>query len=257
MIWNPTQYSRFADERALPLRDLMDRIPGLTCSEVLDLGCGSGVALPLIAKRWPKARITAVDNSADMLEAAKGRATAGTRLVQADIAHWAPDRAYDLILSNAALHWLNDHQALFPRLMKWLVPGGILAVQMPNNWAEPSHRLLVEAARDDRWGEKLAGLLRQAPVGDIEYYQDLLGSISQRCEAWEEFYTHRLTGDDAVYRWLEGTSLKPLLDALDNGERAAFAAGCKEALAAAYPRDDAGVTDFPFRRIFIMATSLD
>lgn len=257
MSWDPGQYNRFADERALPLGDLLARVPRLACSEVLDLGCGSGAALPLIRAGWPEAGITAVDSSATMLDAAKKQADAGTRLVQAEIASWEPQEAFGLILSNAALHWLDDHEELFPRLMEWLAPGGVLAVQMPNNWAEPSHRLMAEMAGRDPWREKLAGLLRPAPVGEVNFYQNLLGPVSQSCEAWEKIYTHKLNGDDAAYRWIQGTSLRPLLDALDDDERTAFAAGYKEALAGAYPCDGAGVTDFPFRRIFIIAISPD
>ena len=267
MSWDADQYNRFADERAMPLRDLLDSIPRQSCNEVLacnevpacnevlDLGCGSGVALPLISGRWPEARITAIDGSAPMLVAAETHADERTRLIQADIANWRPDRAFALILSNAALHWLDSHETLFPRLMGWLAPGGILAVQMPNNWAAPSHRLMAEIAGDDRWREKLAPLLREAPVSDRDFYKDLLGPVSQSCKAWEKTYTHKLSGEDAVYRWIQGTSLKPLLDALDGEERAAFAAHYKEALALAYPRDDAGVTEFPFRRLFILAVS--
>lgn len=261
MSWNPAQYNRFADERALPLRDLLDsisaQISALPCNEALDLGCGSGVAIPPIRALCPQARITALDSSAEMLEAAKIHAGSDTRLLRADIGNWTPDRAFNLVLSNAALQWLNDHATLFPRLMSWLAPGGILAVQMPNNWGEPSHRLMAEAATSGPWREKLAELLRQTPVGDAVYYEDLLRPISQSCRVWENIYTHKLTGDDAVYRWIEGTSLKPLLDALEGDERDAFAASYKAALAAAYPRDKAGVTEFPFRRIFIIATAHD
>lgn len=257
MSWDPDQYSRFIGERRLPLGHLLARVPQRPCSEVLDLGCGNGVAIPLIAKRWPEARITAVDASAEMLAAAKGQADERTRLIEADIAHWAPDRAFSLILSNAALHWLDHHDALFPRLMGWLAPGGILAVQMPNNWAEPSHRLMAEIAGDDRWREKLAPLLRRAPVGDAAFYQDLLGPVSESCETWEKFYIHKLEGEDAVYNWIQGTSLKPLLDALDMEERAAFTARYKEALAQAYPRDGAGVTEYPMRRLFVLAVRHD
>jgi trans-aconitate 2-methyltransferase len=255
MSWDPEQYSRFADERGLPLGDLLAGVPEFTCNEVLDLGCGSGVAIPLLRRRWPQAHVTAVDNSAEMLAAVKNQGNAETRLIEADIADYAPDRAFDLILSNAALHWLDDHETLFPRLLGWLAPGGILAVQMPNNWAEPSHRLLAEIAGDDRWREKLAPLLRPAPVGDGAFYQALLEPLCQSFETWEKFYTHRVEGEDAVYRWLAGTSLKPLLDALDGEECAAFAGRYREALAAAYPPDEAGITEFPFRRMFILATS--
>lgn len=257
MSWDPEQYGRFADERAAPLNDLLAGIADQPFAEILDLGCGNGAAIPPIRARWPEAKITAVDNSAEMLAAAEQHADAHTRLIAADIAGWEPEKSFDLILSNALLHWLDNHAELFPRLMNWLMPSGCLAIQMPNNWAEPSHRLMAEAARDNRWREKLAPLLRESPVGDAAFYQDILGPVSQSCEVWEKFYTHKLTGEDAVYNWIKGTSLKPLLEALDGEEQAAFAARYKNALAAAYPCDGAGITEYPMRRLFIMAIAPD
>ena len=257
MSWDPGQYNRFADERSTPLEELLAHVPDQAGGEVLDLGCGSGVAIPLIRDRWPGARITAIDNSAEMLEAAGQNSDARTMLIQADIASWTPVGAFDLVFSNAALHWLDDHDTLFPRLMDWLAPGGVLAVQMPNNWAEPSHRLMAETAKSGPWRQKLAPLLREAPVGDIAFYEKLLKPVSQTCDIWETVFAHALQGEDAVYHWIEGTSLKPLLDALEGDERLEFSARYKDALAAAYPRDEDGVTDFPFHRLFIVATACD
>lgn len=257
MTWDPGQYNRFADQRAAPLIELLGRVPERPCSEILDLGCGNGVALPLIRARWPDAAITAIDNSSEMLAAAEKFADSRIRFIEADIANWAPERAFDLILSNAALHWLDDHESLFPRLMGWLAPGGVLAVQMPNNWSQPSHLLMAKTVKNDPWRQKLMPLLREAPVGEQAFYEALLGPLSQSCEVWESVFAHKLEGEDAVFNWIAGTSLKPLLDALEGKARAAFAANYKAALNKAYPRDEAGGTDFPFHRLFIVAVGQD
>lgn len=257
MSWDPRQYNRFADERAAPLGELLSRIPAERFADILDLGCGNGVAIPLIRARWPEAAITALDNSPEMLEAAGNRTDSLTRFIQADITQWSPDRKFQLIVSNAALHWLDDHEGLFPRLMEWLAPGGILAVQMPYNWAEPSHRLMIQAAENGPWKQKLAPLLRPTPVGSTSFYQALLEPLSQSCDVWEQVFTHNLDGEDAVFNWIKGTSLKPLLDALEIGERVAFAANYKAALNSAYPGKQSGGTTFPFHRLFIMAVRKD
>lgn len=94
--------------------------------------------------------------------------------MQADLADWAPDAQPDLIFSNAAPHWLDDHRALFPRLLAMLPDGGVLAVQMPNNFAEPSHRAISELAVQERWRERLAPLLRAAPAESAETYLEML-----------------------------------------------------------------------------------
>jgi trans-aconitate 2-methyltransferase len=67
---------------------------------------------------------------------------------QADIARWQPFAPFDLIFSNAALHWLPDHERLLPALAGCLAPGGVLAVQMPRNFDAPSHTAIAETVRD-------------------------------------------------------------------------------------------------------------
>ena len=143
--WNPGQYLKFAGHRLRPAVDLLARIDIESPGAVFDLGCGPGNVTALLAERWPEADITGVDGSADML-ARVGADHPGISWIEADIGAWEPAQAADVLYSNAALHWLDDHGALFPRLMGHLNPGGVLAVQMPGNHAQPSHTSIREAA---------------------------------------------------------------------------------------------------------------
>ncbi|KAG1242613.1 hypothetical protein G6F65_022929 [Rhizopus arrhizus] len=79
-------------------------------------------------------------SSEDMVQAARKRLPA-LEFELADIATWNPPQQYDVILANAALQWVPDHATLYPRLVGKLAPGGILAVQTPDNLEEPAHRL--------------------------------------------------------------------------------------------------------------------
>jgi trans-aconitate 2-methyltransferase len=63
-----------------------------------------------------------------------------------------------------------------------------------------------------------------------------------------------LQGEAPVVEWLTGSALKPLLDALDGAERAAFLAAYGARMRSAYPPRGDGSTIFPFRRLFIVAT---
>src|SRR5438128_7425023 len=139
--WNPALYRRFEDERTRPARDLLARVPLDRCALAYDLGCGPGNSTELIVERFPQARVVGLDNSPAMLESARKRLP-GTPFELADISQWQPAEAPDLIYSNATLQWVPDHKALMPRLFSLLAPGGVLAVQMPDNLQDPSPRAM-------------------------------------------------------------------------------------------------------------------
>ncbi len=253
MAWDPAQYMKFADHRLRPAVDLLNRIDAEP-AEIYDLGAGAGNVTRLLKERWPSARVTGVDASREML----AKAAAGAPDIvwePADLKTWRPSRPADLIYSNAALHWLGDHDRLFPALLAALAPGGVLAVQMPRNFSAPSHTAIAEAARSGPWRARLEPLLRDAPVADPGVYFSLLAPRAAALDIWEIEYLQVLNGEHPVKEWTKGTWLKPLLDALDEPERGRFEACYAELVARAYPRHKDGRTLFPFRRLFIVATA--
>ena len=164
-----------------------------------------------------------------------------------------PDRPVDLVYSNAALHWLPDHAALFTRLVACLPPGGVLAVQVPRNSEAPSHTLIDAAARDGPWREPLAPLTGQMPVREPAFYYQLLVPRVQQLDIWETEYLQVLEGDNPVADWTKGTWLRQFLAALEEPDRSAFEADYRRRVRAAYPPQPDGKTLFPFRRLFIVA----
>ncbi len=148
---------------------------------------------------------------------------------------WQPASVADLIYSNAALHWLDDHAALFPRLMGHVAPGGVLAVQMPRNWAAPSHTCIVEAVRAGPWREKLEVLLRPTPSHAPKVYYDILAPLTSSLAIWETDYCQILEGENPVAEFVKGSQLKRFLDALDEPERSAFEKDYRTRILAAYP----------------------
>lgn len=253
MKWDPSQYLAFADLRLRPALDLLARTPGETPKLVVDLGCGPGNLTPHLKARWPAARVVGVDASAEML--AKARlAVPGAEFVQADVAAWRPDRAPDVLYSNAALHWLDRHEELFPRLLDLLAPGGALAVQMPRNHGAPSHTEIVATVQEGPWRARLEPLLRPSPTHPPAAYYDLLAPRAARLDVWETEYLQVLEGADPVKEFTKGSALKPFLDALQGAERDGFEAAYAARLRRAYPPQADGRTLFPFRRLFLIAT---
>ncbi len=254
MGWDPSLYLRFADERLRPGFDLLARVGEVPPGLVFDLGCGTGAHARALQARWPDRPVIAIDRSPEML--AKAAAEPSPVLWHAgDIAAFsaAPDGAA-LIFSNAALHWLDGHETLFPRLLREVIPGGVLAVQMPRNFAAPSHRLLAETAAEGAWAERLRPVLRPEPVAEPERYYDILAPLaSGGIDLWETDYVHVLDGADPVLDWVRGTALRPLLDALPEPLAQEFQAAYGAKLRDAYPRRADGHTLLPFRRLFLVA----
>ncbi|HEY7978331.1 MAG TPA: trans-aconitate 2-methyltransferase [Rhizomicrobium sp.] len=251
MSWNPSVYLTYADERTRPAADLLARVPSENPARIADLGCGPGNSTDLLVKRWPQAKIEGVDSSPQMIEAAKKSGVAAD-FTLADIASWKPDASYDLIFSNATYQWLPDHRALLPRLMDFVAKGGVFAFQVPNNQYSPSHTLMRDVAAQGPWAEKLANV-RGIFVEKLQTYFDILAPHAASLDIWTTEYLHVLEGEDAVFKWVRGTGLRPFLDALNEDERAVFTREYKARLNVAYPRRADGKTLFPFSRLFAVA----
>ncbi|MDP6603788.1 MAG: methyltransferase domain-containing protein [Rhodospirillales bacterium] len=257
MDWSPGQYLKFAPERARPALDLLDGVKralsqGAAPRAIFDLGCGTGMTTRLLAERWPAARVTGIDSSAPMLAQARA-GDAAIEWREADLAAWSPPDDADLLFSNAALQWLDNHAQLFPHLIGPLRPGALLAVQMPRNYDQPSHENMVVAARSGPWRARLEPILRARPVAAPEDYFDILAPHVRELEVWETTYLHALEGEDAVLEWTAGTGLRPYLQALEGEDKNGFLAVYGELTRAAYPRRGDGRTLFPFRRLFLVA----
>jgi len=252
MQWDPAQYLKFADHRLRPALDLLARIGAETPARVVDLGCGAGNVTAVLARRWPDAETIGLDASEAML--AKARAEhPGIRFAVAEAASWTADPPVDVLYSNAALHWLGDHDALFPRLFGQVRAGGWLAVQMPRNFGAPSHTAVAEAAGDGPWGARLAPLLGPPPVDPPAAYIARLAPLAAELDVWETEYLQVLEGENPVAEWTKGTWLRPFLDALEGSQRSGFEAAYRARVAAAYPKGADGRTVFPFRRLFLVA----
>jgi trans-aconitate 2-methyltransferase len=252
--WGANQYLKFAEERGRPFFDLLAQVRLEAPAAVADLGCGTGSLTRTLADRWPRAYVVGVDNSADMLKKAEPLAIPGRlEFVLADLIDWSPTTSLDLIVSNAAFHWIPDHEALLARLAKTVAPGGMLAVQMPHRFQTTSQQAVELTSADPRWAALLEGVgLSQDSVKPVEWYVRELHKLGFTANAWETTYVHVLIGDDPVLEWLKGTGLRPLLDHL-GPQQGEFLTDLGTRLREAYPEDQ-GVTLFPFPRLFFVAT---
>ncbi len=250
--WDPDQYMRYADQRLRPALDLLDRIDVSAPQTVHDVGCGTGQIARIMTERWPEARVVGSDTSDEMLaEAAATPSRVTWRKL--DVRDWAPGEPVDVIYANAVLHWVPDHDPTILDLYRSLRPGGRLAIQMPLSWHEPSHRLMRETlAVLDVGSPALRAHYERQNVAAPEHYAALLDE-ADGLDLWVTRHYQRMTGEDPVLEWVEGTALRPILEELEGATLRKFLAAYSEALRRAYPPGPREITVYPFPRLFIVA----
>lgn len=249
--WDPAAYLTFAAFRARPVEDLLHRITLDVPGAIYDLGCGAGNVTAMLAAKWPERAVTGIDSSASMLTAAQ-KHFPHMHWRAGDIAAWSPPDPPALIFSNAALHWLPDHAALWPRLMATLAPGGILAVQMPNTADAPYRACLAMVLQRDPWRSRLAEVSTHPdPLRAGDYY-DLLAQQGA-VDIWETHYGHPLETLDAVVAWVSGAALVPYLSVMNAAEKSQFLADYRDSASRLYRPQADGRILFTMRRLFVLA----
>lgn len=263
-MWSPALYNRYRDERHRPFFDLCARIEASDVGSIVDLGCGDGALTATLGERFSGARLLGIDSSPEMIAAAE-HADAGSlcarlrdegrlRFQLDDLASFTSNGPFDLVVANASLQWVGDHETLLPQLAGLVGEHGTLAFQVPANYdAAPSHVLLREAQTRPRWAARLADVAnRNWPCLSTERTIALLSGLGLVVDAWETVYFHVLPGDDPVLEWTVATAMRPVLSVLDAAEASEFKAEYGALLREAYPKQRFG-TVFPFRRQFVVA----
>jgi trans-aconitate 2-methyltransferase len=254
-MWDAGQYLRYGGERSRPFFDLVARVGAIDPGYVADLGCGPGNLTAALAQRWPGAAVVGVDNSPEMIEAADKAAASGPANLAfqlGDVWDWRPVRPVDVLVSNAVLQWVPGHRELLLNWAELLAPGGWLAFQLPGNFDQPSHAIVSELAQSPRWRALLSAAQLNRQAGDPADYVELLARPGYQVDAWETSYLHILQGPDPVLEWTKGTTLRPVLAALDSEQAAAFVGEYAARLREVYQARPFG-TIFPFRRVFAVA----
>lgn len=251
--WNPKLYMQFQNERTQPAIDLISRLDVSDPQTIIDLGCGPGNSTEMLRRRWPEAKITGLDSSSEMIEAAKTNYPQETWFLS-DLATWKTDTPCDIVFSNAALHWLPGHDKLVTHLLDQVAPGGALAFQIPTSSKSLLHPLILQTADEVQWRTQMAAAKNVMTSESPAFYYDALQDKTSSLAIWETEYCHVMENHAAILEWISSTRLRPFLDCLDGeDQKARFNALLAERLHAAYPTQKDGKVLFPFRRLFVIA----
>lgn len=226
--WDPRQYGKFEKERSQPFFDLLHLIQPMHHPRILDLGCGNGL-LTKTLHEWLHASYTlGIDSSKEMLAHANSLHTSSLIFEQKEIQNFTAPKQFDLVISNAALHWVPDHQILFKKLLPLLAPGGQIAIQMPANQNSMTHQIASELAQEEpfKHSDHPPGPDYQIlSLEDYGYLLEKLGFESQNIRL--QLYTHFFESTASVVEWMKGSLLSfykgylspPLYDAFLNEYR--------------------------------------
>ena len=202
MTWAPEQYERFKEERRQPFLDLMSLIEHRPKMHIVDFGCGTGELTRELHDHLSAEETMGIDNSETMLLKSGTFANQVLRFSQGDIEAFVTDRPFDLVFSNAALHWVPDHERLLGRLVSFLTPRGQIAIQMPANDDHPSHRTAADIAR------KFGVDARPDHILPLEKYSSLLHHLGfKRQNVRMQIYGHELPASSDVVEWVRGALL--------------------------------------------------
>jgi trans-aconitate 2-methyltransferase len=271
--WSATQYLKFSSQRTRAVHDLVNHIAPLITfpnPRIYDLGCGPGNSTKVLLSAFPRTDITGMDTSADMLAKARAALPAVT-FELGDVEDFQPPEAesVDLIFSNAVFHWLRSSSRIhtLSRIFETLRPGGVLAIQVPNNYHEPSHVLMRSTAL--LAGHVYSKYFADAKIGDLEdgerpdldpiepasaFYNALVPD-ARDVDIWETRYEHVLKDAGAIVEWVKGTGLQPYLERMGDDEdaKSAFLKEYERGLKEAYPALEDGKVMLGYPRLFVVA----
>ncbi len=250
--WNPEAYARFAAERRRPFEDLLGLVAPIPGGRAVDLGCGPGALTRVLHEKVGAASTVGIDSSDAMLAKAAAHAGEGVAFERGDIGSFAAAKPFDLVFSNAALHWVPDHPALLERLTRSVAPGGQLAFQVPDNFDHASHRTAEEIAGREPYRSELAGVAHSRHVLAPEAYAailDRLGYVEQNVRL--QIYGQRLPSREGIVSWVDGSLLSEYRRRLSPELYAKFLEEYRSALFARVP--DERPYFFTYRRILAWA----
>lgn len=245
--WNPALYLQYGSERSRPAAELLGRVALENVRSVVDLGCGPGNSTVLLHQRWPTAKITGVDSSPNMLNEARA-ALPNCHFVEVDISAFQAEQPLDLLYANASLQWVPDHYELFPYLVSQLKRNGVLAVQMPDNWLEPTHVLMREVAYEQSYPDR-----GRSSLPGVHAYYDILTDTGCDVDIWRTTYYHIMDSHQSIIDWVSATGLRPWLQDLSESEQRKYLARYHELLQEQYPLQENGKILLSFPRLFIVA----
>jgi trans-aconitate 2-methyltransferase len=256
MPWNPEVYNQFKNIRYQPFFDLMGLISPNGLEKAVDIGCGTGEQTMILSEKFEAASFLGIDPSPQMLDKSKAFDRKNITIKQATVEEFIAfnsNQQWDLIFSNAALQWSDNHPNLLPQLISLLSGKGQFAVQMPMQNDNLLNKLLLELVQEKPYADYLEGFKRESPMLSIDQYAQLLFENGlKNLQIIQKVYPIIADNEQTLFNFISGSALIPYLERLDAGQQKQFITEFKTRIRHAYKSFPA---IYAFKRILLYGTS--
>lgn len=215
------KYSKPQEEWGSRMMDELD-LRGDEC--ILDLGCGNGLLTEKLAKRVPGGRVIGVDSSSSMLEQANSHKADNVEFRLLDMEDMIIDEKFDVVFSNAALHWVKDHSHVLQIMHDSLKSNGIMRVQFAGK-GNCIHiaGVMMEAICSHEFESEFRYFEWPWYMPDKAKYEQSLRSVGfDEYRVWIENADHNFPDEESFVGWIEQPGLVPFVSVLSEGRSSLF-----------------------------------
>ena len=252
--WDPADYHHHSEAQRSWARELVSKLRLTGAERVLDVGCGDGKVTVEIAARVPRGTVVGIDSSEEMIrfarEAFPPDRCPGVRFAAKDARRLDFEGEFDVVFSNATLHWIVDHRPVLDGIHRALVPGGRALLQMGGrgNAASILEVLDLMSAQTD-WRPFLGGFA--CPYGfhapdTYRVWAEGVGLHPLRLELIPKDMTQ--AGPEGLAAWIRTTWL-PYLERIPEPRRSDFAGELVSRYLERHPLDTEGRTHVAMVRL--------
>ena len=191
---------------------------------VLDLGCGDGALTAEIAEKLPKGKVVGIDASQGMIDAAFSKTKANLQFRLMDINNLTFDNEFDIIYSNATLHWIKDHKRLLKNIHRALHGRGRIRFNFAGDGnCSYFYKVIREAMALKVFKNYFSNFIWPWYMPSIDEYRTLVEhSEFQQSRVWEENADRYFPDEEAMIRWIDQPSIVPFLSHITTQNKEAF-----------------------------------
>jgi len=258
--WNAGDYARHSDSQKKWGKELMAKLQLAGDERLLDIGCGDGKLTAEIAERLPRGTVVGIDSSAEMIALANTRYPrerfANLLFLEMDARRISFPAEFDIVFSNAALHWVIDHRPVLKGIHAALKPGGRLLIQMGGRGnAAAVVSVIEEVMAEEKWRPFFDNFVFPYGFYGPEEYRSWLTAAGFDGECIRLSLTPR----DMVHRnvenfkgWIRTTWL-PYLQRVPSRQREVFIDTLTQKYLEVFPPDGAGCIHVLMQRLEVRA----